>query len=488
MSNDLYRLMQRYGIGSRPMMFANGGMVEDDIPPPPTYNVYQNGPPPPENIPLPRGPVAVPTVAAPMDAPMPGAPVMPAPPPPPREDMVVATSPVAGPVAPATSPPPAAAPATPVAPPSREQTLAELMQRYSGGSDQYTRELAESRRRYQAESEAFSNMIRQMSERGESPSSRAEMYFRLAAAFGSPTRTGMFTENLALAGREMGEYLKGRRAGESERRNLALQAQQMRLTGAREDLATTRALAAQEGSERRATQSAILREYLASGRPQSEAGKLAEDAGLRPGTPEHAQFVQRWINSRIENGDIMRMMALDIQRQGLELRQQGEARAAAAARQLTPTELRMRQESEDTLSASRNALRNIERALEINDNTYGTSIIGEAQYQSLYRAGSENPRVLNTAEIRNILSEAAINRLRESFGSQITDSERAALQELQGALSRTPAERRRILERTREQLQRSLEREQRRLRDITSGAYRQQTPSGESPSGEGNTP
>ena len=476
MSNDLYRLMQRYGIGSRPMMFANGGMVEDDIPPPPAYNVYQAGPAAPADVPLPRGPMNVPTVAAPADVPMPGAPVMPPPPPPPRED-APAPPPEAGPTAPAAAPPP-----------SREQTLAEMMQRYSGGSDQYTRELAESRRRYQAESEAFSNMIRQMSERGESPSSRAEMYFRLAAAFGSPTRTGMFTENLALAGREMGEYLKGRRAGESERRNLALQAQQMRLTGAREDLATTRALAAQEGSERRATQSAILREYLASGRPQSEAGKLAEDAGLRPGTPEHAQFVQRYINSRIESGDIMRMMALDIQRQGLELRRQGEERQAAAARQLTPTELRMRQESEDTISASRNALRNIERALEINDNTYGTSILGEAQFQSLYRTGSENPRVLNTAEIRNILSEAAINRLRESFGSQITDSERAALQELQGALSRTPAERRRILERTREQLQRSLEREQRRLRDIMSGAYRQQTPSGENPSGEGNTP
>jgi len=120
-------------------------------------------------------------------------------------------------------------------------------------STTYGQELAEARRRSQAETDAFANMIRQMSERTESPASRAEMYFRLASAFGAPTKTGMFTENLALAGKEMGEYAKGRRTDEAERRALALKAQEVRMATAREDVTALKALAARElqpGSER----------------------------------------------------------------------------------------------------------------------------------------------------------------------------------------------------------------------------------------------
>jgi hypothetical protein len=308
------------------------------------------------------------------------------------------------------------------------------------------------------------------------------MYFRLASAFGSPTKTGMFTENLALAGKEMGEYAKGRRADESERRALALKAQEIRMSGAREDLATTRALAAQSDSERRAIARDIVKEELASGRPQSDAGKIAQDRGLTPGTPQYNEFVDNYVRTKIENGDLYRQAMLGIQEANLQLRQAAEARQADKAKELSPTELRMKQESEDSLSASRRALRDIRRALEINDDTFGMDIVGQGQFQALYQAGNQSSRVLNTAEIRNLLSEAAIGRLRESFGSGITNEERRALVELQGALARSPAERRRILDRTLATLEDSVQREQRRLRDISSGTYRQM----QSPSGEGN--
>jgi hypothetical protein len=136
----------------------------------------------------------------------------------------------------------------------------------------------------------------------------------------------------------------------------------------------------------------------------------------------------------------------------------------------------MRSDTEATVAATERGLRTIGEALRINDDTFGTSAIDAARYQALSTAGSDAPKVRNTARIRTLLSEAAIAQLRESFGSQITDSERAALDNLQGALSKTPAQRREILERTMAELERSLVRQRNLARDITSGEYRRQRP------------
>lgn len=158
---------------------------------------------------------------------------------------------------------PAPEPAAETPPPSGRQAasrprLDDIFARYFPEAGSAGRELADARRRSQSESEAFYNLIRQQAERGESPTSRSEMYFRLASAFGAPTRTGSMGETLSKVGEQMGEYTKGRRSEEAERRNLLLRAQEARMAGAREDLATTRALAAQENADRRALVAKML--------------------------------------------------------------------------------------------------------------------------------------------------------------------------------------------------------------------------------------
>jgi hypothetical protein len=158
---------------------------------------------------------------------------------------------------------PAFEPAAETPPPSGQQAasrprLDDIFARYFPEAGSAGRELADARRRSQSESEAFYNLIRQQAERGESPTSRSEMYFRLASAFGAPTRTGSMGETLSKVGEQMGEYTKGRRSEEAERRNLLLRAQEARMAGAREDLATTRALAAQENADRRALVAKML--------------------------------------------------------------------------------------------------------------------------------------------------------------------------------------------------------------------------------------
>lgn len=468
MKSDLYRLSQKYrGAPSKKSTYAKGGSVRrrfdegglNDM-----AMAYNDG-----------SGQADPTGGGAVDAASPAAPV-------------VVTPQVAPPAAAVVTPQATVVTPQASAPPDRAAELEALLNRYAPPSNQYTQELAESRRRAQTETEAFTKMIQQMSQRTESPTSRAEMYFRLAAAFGSPTKTGRFAENLSLVGKEMSEYAKGRRAEESDMRNLALKAQEIRMTGARQDLTTAQALASQEMGERRTMAREVIKEYLASGRPQSDAGKLAEDAGLRPGTPEHRAFIDRYLASKLESGELYKQAMLGIQEANLQLRRQGEERAAEKARELTPAEQTMRLGAETTLSATEKALRTINEALNINDNTFGTSYADAAQYQALSAAGSDAPRVRNTARIRNLLGEAAIAGLREAFGSQITDSERAALDNLQGALARTPAQRREILERTMEELTRSQARQRRLVQDITSGEYRRQRPAEPAQPAQGETP
>jgi hypothetical protein len=152
--------------------------------------------------------------------------------------------------------------------------LEDMLNRYMGVTGEAGRELASARQRSQAESEAFYNLIRQQAERGESPASRSEMYFRLASAFGAPTRTGQMGETLSNVGQQMSEYTRGRRTEEGERRNLLLRAQEARMGAAREDLATTRGLAAQEAQERRALVAKLLE--ISARDPSERERKIAD--------------------------------------------------------------------------------------------------------------------------------------------------------------------------------------------------------------------
>ena len=343
--------------------------------------------------------------------------------------------------------------------------LAELMNQYARPSTDYARDLAEARRRSQSETEAFSNMIQQMSQRGESPTSRAEMYFRLASAFGSPTRTGMFTENLALAGKEMGEFAKGRRAEEAERRGLALKAQELRMAGAREDLATTRALAGQEAAERRAINSKVIEAYVRSGEPQSAAGKAAVDEGLRPGTPEYQARVQQ-----LTDLNVSRMQELvNTQQENVRLRNE-------ASQQLSAAEMNVLNDAMQNVSTARDNLASLRQALALNPNT-APSNLTQGTLNAVRRSlGSTSPTVVNTDELVNILSRLSLNSLKETFPGAISNDERRALQEVQGINAQNLESRRRIIERAITSLETMIPRTEARIAEIRSGAFGRRTP------------
>jgi len=351
--------------------------------------------------------------------------------------------------------------------------LAELMNQYNRPTTNYGAQLEEARRRSQSETEAFSNMIQQMSQRGESPTSRAEMYFRLASAFGAPTKTGMFTENLALAGKEMGEFAKGRRAEEAERRGLSLKAQELRMTGARQDLATVQALAGQEAAERRAINSKIIEAYVRSGEPQSAAGKAAVDEGLRPGTPEYQARVQQ-----LTDLNISRMQELiNAQQENIALRRD-------ASERLSPTELNILNDAMQNVSVARNNLAELQRALALNPNTAPDNLTVGLINRLRSALGSDAPIVTNTDQLVNILSRLTLSSLKETFPGAISNDERRALQEVQGINARNLESRRRILQDAINSLQAIIPRTEARIAEIRSGEFGRRTPqAGAAPQG-----
>jgi hypothetical protein len=288
----------------------------------------------------------------------------------------------------------------------------------------------------------------------------------------------MFTENLALAGREMGEVARGRRAEETERRNLALRAQELRMTGAREDLATTRALAAQSEAERRAIARDIIKEEVASGRPQSDAGKIAQDRGLTPGTPQYNEFVDNYVRTKIENGDMYRQAMIEIQRVGLDLRAAESRRADERAEQLSEREVTLINDAMSNVSTARDNLASLRQALALNSNTAPSNLTQGTLNEVRRRLGSTSPIVVNTDELVNILSRLSINSLKETFPGAISNDERRALQEVQGINAQNLESRRRIIERAIASLETMIPRTEARIAEIRSGAFGRRTQQG----------
>lgn len=396
----------------------------------------------------------------------------------------VTTSPAATPAEMPLAAPPATT--TPVSPAALD--LATLLRRYTTEDSTYGPELREARKLANAETAAFQKMIAEAMKQEAAPTDKAEMYFRLAAAFGSPTKTGHFAESLGAVGKELGEMKKEERATKRAERQarlqLGLEAQKLKTQAAKEELGTLRSLAAEEMKDKRA----ILTEYLKSGRPQSEAGKMAEDAGLTRGTPEYTAFVNRYIDEKITSGNAIReamvLIAqgnLAVAQAGLGVRQSAEQRAVEKETreqtQLSPAELKLKLEAEQSVGGLNDSMSALRRAYSLNPQTFDATLLDIGRQKLLEQTNPNDPRVLATREQANLLSKGAIEKLRSSFGGNPTEGERAALLALEGMDSKSKEERARIMRNTFDLLKARRDRENKRLQDIVSGKYRQKSTS-----------
>lgn len=360
-------------------------------------------------------------------------------------------------------------------PDRRTELLAMLQQLQPARSP----ELEAAQARLRDESAGFERLLRGAMTQPESPPDKAELYFRLAAAFGTPTKTGHFAESLGNVGQVMGEYTKSQRESAAARRQqqlgLALEAQKMRMQGAREDVAAEKAMQLERSKDAREA----LKSYIESGKPQSAAGKQAQDEGLRPGTPEFQRRVSQLYDLNVDRAmaQINATMAGVTAAMGnLAVSQQREARVAAEAKRLTPAEVKLKTEAEDNLASLDSALKDLTTAYKLNPNTFGGTLIERGQRKILEETKSDDPRVRNTALVENLLGQQGLAKLRATFGGNPTEGERAILLDLEGIGAKSVEQRAAIMKRAYSAVKARREREQKRLNEITSGLYRSTSP------------
>jgi len=358
----------------------------------------------------------------------------------------------------------------------RMANIQALLAAYGPKDSAYGEDLKAARASAKAESDAFAKMLSgAMKSPEDEQSSKAEMYFRLAAAFGAPTKTGHFAENLGMVGKELGEYSKNKRASAQQKLALALEGQKMKMTAAKEDLNTLRALAGKEMDDKRAIATELIKDYIKSGEPQSTAGKQALDEGLKPGTPEYQKRVQEIGNMNIE-GKLAQITAslagVNTATANLALAQEKFKNQQTQQAKLTGPELKLKTETEETLAQTDQALVNLKKAYALNPNTFDTSLIDVTQRKLLEAGGSKDPKVAATREMENLLEKAALSQLKATFPGAISNDERKALQDVQGLGAKSKEERARIMKNGYAALKTVSERHRKRLNEINSGLYR----------------
>ena len=381
------------------------------------------------------------------------------------------------------------APEQPVPVESNMGELQAMLANYQKPSE-YAGQYEAAREAQGEQSKAFYDMINKMATESEAPPDKSEMYFRLAAAFGAPTKTGHFSESLGNVNAALADSAKENRltarAQKQAKQQLLMQAQSNRMNDAQKEASDLRQLTGEEMRDSRAQQGAILKEYLASGKPQSDAGRTAKDEGLTPGTPEFNARVRQIVSDKLENGQYFKQATLALQQANVGIAQQGvDLRAAEAARKteeakkLNPTELKMKKDLEESLQMHEYMLTQYDKAYQLNPNTFDGSIPDRLQYNALAYAGSKDPLVVNTQEQENVLGSLSADNMKARFGAQFTEKEGELNRTLQGIGVKNKEAREKIIINNAAAVRNRLKMIRKQLADISSGAARTPVPQGE---------
>jgi hypothetical protein len=193
--------------------------------------------------------------------------------------------------------------------------------------------------------------------------------------------------------------------------------------------------------------------------------------------------------AKLESGaDFQRMQAnqraqaLELQARALEqagrrqeaaaVRAEAKAVATVEPRELSATEQKEFYEAEDRASAATGVIGALNDALAINDKAFsGFTAETRAFLNRVPGVGAFIPDegATATTELNNIILSQALESLKVTFGAAPTEGERKILIDLQASVDKTPAERKRILERALAAAQRREKSARAKMEGITTG-------------------
>lgn len=152
------------------------------------------------------------------------------------------------------------------------------------------------------------------------------------------------------------------------------------------------------------------------GKAVSPLGKVAQDEGLKPGTPA--------FNARVQA----------LQKERSEVKLSTDDRAAI-------------RKAQEAISAGKSLVTNINKALKINEKAYEG--FGAGARRSIGRnlpIVGDSEGVKATTELENLMGKNALSQLKIIFGGNPTEGERQILLDLEGALSMSAGERKILFE------------------------------------------
>jgi hypothetical protein len=281
------------------------------------------------------------------------------------------------------------------------------------------------RERYDEAAGRLRSTIEELSQAAPSKGpSKAEMYFRLAAAFGRPTATGNFFESLGEAGQEMAQYKAEQRAAESssaeQRRNLALELAKFDVTQAKD----------------------LMEAERTAQRPTSELFRPCYDL-YQVGTPDYAACMQ----SRLEEEEQKTAQAAEYA--GLRAENvQSQIEARNKAETYSRFEQGLLDDYTKRIASAQVAAGILFEAASLNEDSYTESMIDRFRRFGSRVADPDDPKLAIYEFMKNRLSANALASLKATFPGAISNAEREALDALQGASAETKEGRGMIFEAT----------------------------------------
>ena len=327
----------------------------------------------------------------------------------------------------------------------------------------------------------YADLVTNMASTTAKGPSESEKWFRIAAAFGAPTKSGHFMENLALVNKELAGDKKEGREAEVAAGKVRLSGLTSAMDMLQQDMDNTRGIAdierkyntylrdnliSLQADDRKWQRDAELELAILEGKrdhdatlPLTKYGKAAVDAGLERGTEEFAKYVRAYI----DKDEQAAKLRIEIMQQQLD--------------QLSTPEISAYNAVEKVNISANQARLLISDALAINDKTYEQTM-GGATLEWLAKLIDPDGEIYkNTQILKNILTSQALTSLKATFGGNVSEGERAILLSVQGLDSRTRAERQRILERAYEVMYNLAEKTKNDMEEIKNKTkYKRTTP------------
>jgi hypothetical protein len=311
----------------------------------------------------------------------------------------------------------------------------------------------------------------QMGKTEENAPSKAEMYFRLASALASPTKTGGIMENVALAAKELGDFQKSttdaKKAAAAAKLQMLLKTHEITWQVAKEELAALEKAESEENVNRRTFGTELIKEQQKNLEPKSELGRRAADEGLTPGTTAYKQRV-----SELTKADEAQKA------QTLATQKASEERKAEEAKKLTPAEVKLKTSLESDVSTQEEALRQITVAIENSPKAFDNTLAGVAKRKFAENknifGGKPDPQVTATERMEAALASSILQSAASMKGS-LSDKDLSFLRSLSGVGTKSSDARQQILEDAKDKLEREIAKSKKQQADVLAGRYREKT-------------